>query len=129
MRKWGRLFGLVAFCVASPIAGCTSLLGDFATNQGSGLEAGSAAEGGGLGGDDSTIGSDAPVVTGVDGAEERSPTAADSGGGSDAPGGCLSNQILCTQGCASSSDVHTCGSCTTDCTQLPHVAAMGLACS
>jgi len=57
------------------------------------------------------------------------PSANDSGRGSDAPEGatgCPAGTLSCDGGCAPS-DIHHCGSCTNDCTELPH--ANGPACA
>lgn len=44
--------------------------------------------------------------------------------------GCSAEQLTCGAGeCASASDVHSCGSCTNDCTALPHVTAASASCA
>jgi hypothetical protein len=84
---------------------------------------------------------DAPVDA-VESEGSRSAAGGDSGGlGSDAgssgeaaspdsatsPMGCPSG-LVCDGHCVATGDVHHCGSCTTDCADLPNVAATGLAC-
>ena len=41
---------------------------------------------------------------------------------------CASGQLMCSAKCVSATNIHTCGSCTDDCTLLPHVATAGLTC-
>jgi hypothetical protein len=55
------------------------------------------------------------VDTGSDAVEGTSP-------------GCASGTLTCDAGCLSPDDVHTCGSCDNDCTQLGNVSAAGLHC-
>src|SRR5262249_21583779 len=42
---------------------------------------------------------------------------------------CGNGMIMCTAGCVPSDDIHTCGTCDNDCTQLAHVSQVGLACN
>ena len=41
---------------------------------------------------------------------------------------CAPTELSCQGQCVSSNDIHSCGSCATDCTMLPNVIAPGLAC-
>ena len=44
-------------------------------------------------------------------------------------GACSSGQLSCDGGCASPADIHSCGSCSNDCSLLANVSAAGLACN
>jgi alpha-tubulin suppressor-like RCC1 family protein len=44
-------------------------------------------------------------------------------------GMCTGTQLFCDSGCVSPNDIHSCGSCSNDCTQLPSVSDAGLACN
>ncbi len=50
----------------------------------------------------------------------------DSSGGS---GSCPGDYLPCEAGCASRADIHTCGSCGNDCTELPGVSGASVACN
>ena len=115
---WRCLVGLVALAAASPMAGCTSLLGDFSSGSAGPKEAGTEGDATRAVGDDIADGS-----TGTEASDE------DASSTPDASGGCGVGQMRCAAGCVSVNDVHTCGDCNNDCALLSHVAATGLACT
>src|SRR6185312_10854331 len=108
--------GVLFVFVAGSLAGCTSLLGDFASEP-----------------DAST------VVPGTDGApatraEDAASASLDASGRADAAAeastasACPDNQLTCRSGCLSPDDVHSCGTCNNDCTLPPHVSPDGTGC-
>jgi hypothetical protein len=132
-----RTFALGAFAVAATMAGCTSIIGDYAHGTagpgGSDATTDQTAE---EGGSDSTAptesgadtaspkeaGSGVDASTGVDAGDASAPTG-DSGSldASDGSTGC--SGLLCDGGCVTdpTSDPHNCGGCGIDCTNLPNV--------
>ena len=119
MRFWRGFLVVVALGLASPLSGCTALLGDFSSTESTPKEAGAPASGA-----DATAGDDA-------GNASDGSAVADVGAGDDAPlaTGCNPGHMACAAGCVSASDIHTCGDCNNDCTTLSHVASTGLACT
>jgi len=124
---WRRALSVFVLGLAAPLAGCTTILGDFSSSDASTGDPGSDAAGssGSPGIGDSAA---APDVSALDdaGSAGDAPSTVDS---PDAAKGCGAGQLTCSAGCVSANDLHTCGSCVDDCTLLPHVAAQGLACN
>jgi Stigma-specific protein, Stig1 len=121
IRIWHGLLGALVLGLAAPIAGCTSLLGDFSSTESApeaGVEAGPTQP-------DATVGDDAIGST-----DDGPSTPEDDGSAmADSSSGCSPHQMMCAAGCVSDDDIHNCGVCGRDCTVLPHVAAQGLTCT
>jgi hypothetical protein len=118
--NWRARVGVSLIMVS--LSGCTAILGDFASGEGipdasdshdasQSPEASDPPE------------SSRPDVMTIDGAPGIDAS------GDDSSTGCGAGQLSCAAGCVSANDIHTCGSCMSDCTQLPHVSPLGLGCN
>src|SRR5579883_2486614 len=107
-----------AVAAVAGVVGCTSVLGDYTVSPGgsdASLDGPGSADGSST---DTSAGGDAtPDATGGD---DGSAEGGDSSSG-DSGSGCGANMIACNNGCVPV-DVHHCGTCSLDCTNLPHVS-------
>jgi hypothetical protein len=120
MRVLQGLLGVIALVLATPVTGCTALLGDFSATEAVTKEAGTEPDA--MAVRDGGSSADGSALADASGSDDASSAG-------DSSGACASGQIRCAAGCVSANDLHTCGDCNNDCTTLSHVEAAGLACT
>ena len=98
--------------------------GDTGTGGGGGFGGAAGMDGGGATGG----GGGAGGAAGMDaGAAAGGAGGGGAGGTLVTPPGCASD-LVCSDECVVATDIHRCGSCTNDCSSLPHVSGIQLAC-